>query len=163
MKWLLGLLGGFSAAGPMTAVMLALHRRLAPADRYPLPPREIAARLAKTSHSETETLLTLGSHFAYGSAMGGLYAAAVPHPDRGWFWKGSLAGLLVWAVNYLGLLPALKILRPASRHPPARNAVMVISHLVWGLALAGFLASVRRDAISRGLVEPSVRVHRDRA
>jgi putative membrane protein len=35
-------------------------------------------------------------------------------------------------VSYLGLLPALGILRPATEHPERRNALMIVAHLIWG-------------------------------
>ena len=48
-------------------------------------------------------------------------------------------GLAVWTTGYLGLLPALGALRPATEHPPRRTALMIAAHVVWGAAL-GLLA-----------------------
>ncbi len=160
---LLGLAGGFSATGPMTATMLALHRWLPRDKQYPLPPREIATKIVKPPDEETAALVTLGSHFAFGSAMGAAYALSVPALSRGWGWKGCLAGLAVWTLNYCILLHLLNILRPAQKHPSERNFLMIVAHLVWGLTIAGFLASSARDTKSSGLFERSNRPHRDRA
>jgi hypothetical protein len=41
-------------------------------------------------------------------------------------------GLAVWAVSYLGWLPAAGILSPATEHPARRNALMIGAHVVWG-------------------------------
>src|SRR5262249_36443677 len=52
--------------------------------------------------------------------------------------KGTAYGLAVWAGSYLGLLPALGILSPATRHPPRRTALMIAAHVVFGSALGVF-------------------------
>jgi putative membrane protein len=41
----------------------------------------------------------------------------------------------VWAGSYLGLLPVLGILSPATRHPTGRNALMIAAHIIWGATL----------------------------
>ena len=48
--------------------------------------------------------------------------------------KGAAFGLGVWSVSYLGLMPALGVLNPATEHPGRRNALMIAAHLVWGSA-----------------------------
>jgi hypothetical protein len=45
-------------------------------------------------------------------------------------------GLGVWAVSYLGYLPALGIRKSAKEDTPQRSAMMIVAHLVWGAALA---------------------------
>ena len=49
---------------------------------------------------------------------------------------GALAGGGVWMASYLGWLPGMGILKPATRHPGRRNALMLGAHLVWGAATA---------------------------
>jgi hypothetical protein len=76
--------------------------------------------------------------------MGALYgplSRAIPLPAP---LAGPAFGLAVWAANYLGVLPALGLLRPATEHPPRRNALMIAAHLVWGLA-TGLLVETFRD------------------
>ena len=51
--------------------------------------------------------------------------------------KGIAFGLGVWTASYLGLLPALGILKPATQHPLRRNLLMIGAHVVWGASLAG--------------------------
>lgn len=160
-RLLLGALGGMGATAPMTAAMTALHRRLPPGSRYPLPPREITEKVFPVRDDESGTLLTLGAHFGYGGAMGLLYAACTTRPDEHWASRGILAGGIVWALSYFVLLPLAGILRPAHKHPPERNLLMLIVHFIWGLTLAGFLASMKGS--SGGMVKGSHRLHRDRS
>jgi putative membrane protein len=49
--------------------------------------------------------------------------------------KGMGFGLLVWAASYLGIVPALGLIAPATRHRAQRNALMIVAHLVWGATL----------------------------
>ncbi|HEY8900858.1 MAG TPA: DUF1440 domain-containing protein [Chthoniobacterales bacterium] len=163
LRLLFGAIGGFSATAPMTATMLALHRRLPPAKQYPLPPREIAAQAVQTHDRNVDSLVTVASHFAYGAAMGVAYAAVAPSPSQKWGVKGVGAGLAVWSFSYFLLLPLLRILRPAHRHPPERNLLMVIAHLVWGAVLGGFYATIVRDEQSKGLIAGSPFPHHDQA
>lgn len=98
----LGALAGCIATVPMTWAMEAMHRRLPQEERYPLPPRQIAMRVAedvgvKEHLDQGERLgVTLLAHFGMGSAAGALYGLLV-RPQRlpgppGWgnFWPGSL-------------------------------------------------------------------------
>ena len=48
---------------------------------------------------------------------------------------------MVWVLSYFGIMPGLRILRPAHDHPGRRNALMIAAHLVWG----GTLARTLRD------------------
>jgi uncharacterized membrane protein YagU involved in acid resistance len=135
-----GPVAGLTATVPMTWVMDALNRRLPPEERYPLPPREITSEVTKQAgvrHQLEEgdhQNLTLAAHFAYGAAAATLYAALAPALPRAPLATGMAYGLAVWAGSYLGLLPALGILRPATEHPPRRTALMIAAHLVWGAA-----------------------------
>src|SRR5437660_401755 len=127
----LGAVAGCVATGPMTWAMEAMHPHLPPEERYPLPPRQVAMRLAegagvKEQLDEGERLgLTLAGHFGMGTAAGALYglcARSLPLPGP---LAGAGFGLAVWAGNYLGMLPALGVLRPATEHPPHRTALMI--------------------------------------
>lgn len=50
--------------------------------------------------------------------------------------KGVVYGLGVWAVSYLGWLPALRLMPKATHDRSERNAIMIAAHLVWGYALS---------------------------
>jgi hypothetical protein len=53
---------------------------------------------------------------------------------------------MVWAASYLGLLPALRLLPPATNHPRHRTALMIAAHLVWGSALGAILQAMDSQA-----------------
>ncbi|HWP42326.1 MAG TPA: DUF1440 domain-containing protein [Blastocatellia bacterium] len=145
-----GALAGFAATVPMTVAMEVMHKQLPPDEQYPLPPAEITSELASEARVSDKmdekgiTLATLASHFAYGAAAGALYAPLAsrlrPNPLLG----GAAYGLAVWSASYLGLLPGLGILKPATEHPARRNALMIASHVIWGTAL-GMLVSRMSD------------------
>ncbi len=134
---LVGALAGMAATAAMTLAMGALFRRLPVRDRYPLPPREITTRVTNAAGLELaerrQVEATLASHFGYGAAAGALYPLLVRRPTLP---TGIAFGLAVWAASYLGWLPATRILRPATRHPGRRNALMLLAHVVWGGATA---------------------------
>lgn len=141
---LTGAVAGCIATAPMTLSMEAMHRFLPRAERYPLPPSEITAEVtaeagvADQLDQSEHTALTLVNHFAYGAGCGALYAPLAPRLPLSPTLGGIVWGLGVWTVSYLGLLPALGILRPATEHPANRNALMIAAHVVWG-ATTGLL------------------------
>ena len=134
---------GLIATAPMTAWMLATQRLLLPPrERTPLPPETITAHAAEAAGLDAvagdrsaRRAATLVNHFAYGAAAATLYAPALDAPAPALL-KGAALGALVWTGSYLGLLPALGLLEPATRHPPRRNAQMILAHLIWGGATA---------------------------
>ena len=138
-----GALAGLLATAPMTVFMVALFRRLPPEEQYPLPPAEITEEVAEATgmdehlHGETQRLeATLAAHFGYGAAAGLVYAPLAPNLPLPPVVKGTLYGLTVWAVSYLGLLPAARILTPATEHPARRNALMIAANVLWGAVTA---------------------------
>lgn len=150
-----GALAGFAATLPMSVVMLAAREFLPPHEQYPLPPSEIVSDVAEKAGAEEaaagpdHTLLTTAAHFAYGAAAGGLYAA-LPHRISPFpALNGTLFGLAVWTGSYLGLLPALGILRPATEHPARRNALMIAAHIVWGSTLGVLVESQEENGTKK--------------
>ena len=152
-RWAAGSVAGFLATAPMTLSMHLMHHRLPRRERYPLPPAEITAEVASKAgveeHMDQPRLMaaTLLSHFGYGAAVGALYGRVsrmLPGPPA---LRATVFGLGVWACSYLGLLPALRILRPATEHPARRNALMIAAHVVWGVALG--LLTERLDSEQR--------------
>ena len=152
---LAGAVSGFAATVPMTAAMVAMHRRLPHRERYPLPPREITERATAAAPTEVReqldepelTALALAAHFGYGAGTGAIYGALAPRVPGLGVLKGVAFGLAVWAGSYLGYLPATGLFRPVDTEPPRRNALMIAAHVVWGASL-GLLAerALDRDA-----------------
>ena len=128
-----GAIAGFVATAPMTAVMHRMHRRLGRRKRYPLPPREIVETVAPAIEGEAAKSTTLAAHFAYGALSGAALAAIDRKPT---IKSGIAGGIGVWAASYFGWIPALGILKPASRHPGERNKLMILAHIMWGSAFA---------------------------
>jgi uncharacterized membrane protein YagU involved in acid resistance len=146
-----GAVGGLVATVPMTAVMLSLHRQLPARQRYPLPPRRITmraagkARLRHKLDEDERTAATYAAHFGYGTATGAVYGAVAPGIRAHPIVKGTTYGLIVWALSYLGLLPATGLHPPATREPGRRNALMILAHVVWGSVLGVVTESIRRQ------------------
>ena len=137
----MGAAAGFIATAPMSLTMLLGWRLLPRKEQYPLPPRliteEISKRAGVRDHLSDDQLvgLTLSSHFGYGALFGAVYALFDNRIPMQSSLRGTMAGLAIWVGSYLGWLPAVGILQPATRHPWRRNLLMVIAHVVWGVTL----------------------------
>ena len=88
---------------------------------------------------DAQAALTLINHFGYGAAAATLYSHTEWRVPAVALVKGPIFGALVWLVSYLGLLPALGVLNPATKHPQSRNALMFVVHLVWGFFVGVFV------------------------
>ncbi|HYE08158.1 MAG TPA: DUF1440 domain-containing protein [Planctomycetota bacterium] len=150
-----GASGGVIATIPMTALMSTWLRLLPRGQQQPLPPRKIAMRVARRVgvadrlDPADRHALTAAGHLGYGAATGAAYAALVAGGMRAGAASGVAFGLAVWTVSYLGWLPATHLHRSATREPAARNAMMIVAHVVWGAALGAFVgraAGARRVA-----------------
>jgi uncharacterized membrane protein YagU involved in acid resistance len=139
--FLKGAAAGLVATGPMTISMETMHKFLPPHEKYWLPPKQITTQIAhKTGIKLPSTVskwdpLTVLSHFSYGAATGVLYPTVAKKVPLSPLISGPIYGFMVWAVNYLILLPLIRLLRPATKNPRDRNVVMIVAHLVWGLGL----------------------------
>jgi hypothetical protein len=124
--------------------MRRLHRRLPEEERYPLTPREIidsgSDQIGLPLGKEAAKDVTLGAHFLYGAAMGAAIAVLNPDPSRK---AGVVAGSAVWLASYMGWIPAVGTLEPATRHPARRNALMLGVHFVWGASTAAAIRELR--------------------
>jgi hypothetical protein len=136
-----GAVAGLAATVPMTVLMRSAHRELPAREQYSLPPEQITHRVSRLvgssarPHEPGWAGKTYVAHFGFGATAGAAYAATagrLPGPPAV---KGSLFGVVVWAVSYLGWLPALGLTPPATDEPARRNALMVGAHVVWGAAV----------------------------
>lgn len=136
-RLLIGAIAGVAGTMAMTMAMRRLHERLPEQERYPLTPREIvdstAAKAEVELAGEPAEDATVAAHFAYGAACGALLAALNPRMGAR---SGAAAGVGIWLASYMGWIPAAGILKPATEHPPRRNALMIGVHLVWGAVTA---------------------------
>ena len=154
------LCAGLIGTVAMTIAMAAMHRRLPPDQRGPLPPRQITMAAAeragvhKLMDEESRFPTTMALHFGYGAAVGALYAPLanrIPGPVP---FKGMLFGGLVWIVSYLGWLPLTGLLSSALRHPAERNELMIAAHLIWGAVIASVTDMMARRSPKERLRRP---------
>jgi len=147
---LIGAIAGFTATVPMTLIAASLFERLPRRDRYPLPPRELTESAMATAgmpRPEEQTLraLTLVSHFGFGAAAGALYGLLRRWPPAHPPVVGVPYALAVWTASYMGWVPSLRLLRPATEHPTSRNGLMIAAHVIWGAALGSVAHGLRRS------------------
>jgi len=160
-RLILGAIAGTAATMAMTVAMRRLHRQLPVGDRYPLPPHEIIESIAAAApglrHASLLADATVLAHFAYGAGTGALFAVLSPHRTAAW---GTLYGVSIWGLSYLGWIPKARILESADRHPALRNLLMLAVHVVWGSSLALALRELEaseRDVFRTG---PAADIHR---
>ncbi len=141
---MIGAIAGFVGTMAMTMAMRRLHRRLPEQERYPLTPREIVdsggKQLGVKLPGEAAKDVTAAAHFAYGAVTGAMLAAMNPDPKKR---TGAAYGAAVWLASYMGWIPALGNLKPATQHPPRRNFLMIGVHLIWGAATAAAIRELR--------------------
>lgn len=151
-----GALAGCAATGPMTIAMSRLYRRLPAGERHALPPRLLTERIlapdgaAEALPAAVRADVTLLAHYGYGALAGALYPAAARALGLTPLAGGAAYGVAVWGASYLGWIPAVGLLTPATRHAARRNALMIAAHVVWGAAtgLAYDRLRIRPDAFT---------------
>lgn len=155
-------IGGLLATAPMTAFMAAAFKKLRPTEQYPLPPREITeeivAKIQSGKNAEGAVklkdkdfkILSLIAHYGYGATAGAAYPLVLRSP-RQRILTGAIFGIAMWAAAYIGWVPAAKILTPATRHPIARNALMLGAHVVWGVSSVLLGEMLKQNPRSRRL------------
>jgi uncharacterized membrane protein YagU involved in acid resistance len=150
-KLLQGALAGFIATAPMSLSMVLGWRLLPTREKYHLPPRliteEITERVGIEDHMGEKELVgfTIFSHFGYGAVFGAAYALVEDRIPVYSSLKGALAGVALWVGSYLGWLPAMGILKPATRHPWRRNLLMILAHVVWGVTLGEGIRKLKEN------------------
>ncbi len=124
-----------------------------------------ALGMRKKLGADSRAALTLINHFAYGATTAVLYSLAEWRVPLGPLAKGPIFGALVWLVSYLGLLPALGVLNPATKHPTSRNLLMLVVHLVWGLFVGVFVETLlsEKKRVFGAILTASPLPQRDRA
>lgn len=152
-----GSLAGLAATVTMSASMFALQK-LGILGR--MPPQIItddalaAAKVRGKAPRPVEKALGALAHFGFGAAAASafelvrterarrrsfvvrLFGAPTSAPP---YALGVAYGGLVWAVSYMGWVPALGILPRASEDRPGRPVAMILAHAVWGATLASAL------------------------
>jgi hypothetical protein len=69
----------------------------------------------------------------YGMTAGAIYGALRPCPGN-LLIDGTALGLGIWAVGYLGWLPALGLMPPVQQQETQQVAGSIVQHVIFGLA-----------------------------
>jgi hypothetical protein len=143
---MLGAATGAAATAAMSLPMVAARR----AGVIPeLPPQDITDDILERTGvgpgRAGRRSLGWGSHLAFGMAAGAgfgilrdILRPRLPDPVT-----GVVFGLSVWAVSYMGWVPALGILPPPTQDRPGRPVTMLIAHVVFGLVLGTLMGRLR--------------------
>jgi uncharacterized membrane protein YagU involved in acid resistance len=154
-----GAAAGCLATIPMTLALLVLHRLLPEWPRPTLPPKKVAMGLAsrvglkKHLDKPEQSTMAWVTHFAFGTGAGAVYGPLgrnLPIPRVA---SGTAFGLLVWAVSYLGWLPAMDLPGAAPDESAHRNLMMIAAHLVWGSALGAAVQLLDLPASGQGRMD----------
>ena len=127
-----GALAGAVATVPMSAVMLALRKHMGEQPPDVITTEAAHAVGANPTENQADALASV-AHIAFG-AFGGAAYAVLPKwgpPSL----RGVLTGLAIWSSAYQGVVPALRIMPPASEDQPKRPGIMIGAHVVYGAAL----------------------------
>jgi len=135
-----GALAGLVGTLPMTAVIGMANA--SGVIRTP-PPKEVTARVVRQAGPETEAAASrqfstswLLSHALFGVASGVGYSLLRPGLPASPVTAGLAYGGLVWAVNYLGVLPRLGLYLWPNEDSLPRIATMIVAHAVYGTTTA---------------------------
>jgi hypothetical protein len=146
-----GALAGLIATVPMTGVMMGMKRVFLGHGSRAVPPVQITERVVRRSPLPNELVesyraeTSLGAHFGYGAALGGLYSI-FEQSGRHALAKGIGYGLVVWATNYAGFLPMLRLQPKPENQPKGRNVAMIAAHVVWGAVLGLTVRELQKDS-----------------
>lgn len=128
-----GAAAGAAATVPMSAVMLAAGRLGLMGTQ---PPEAIADRALDEAGAHvfepTIDVLAALAHLGFGAAAGAVFRLARPRGGPG---SGLAWAALVYAGSYLGWVPALGILPPATKDREGRVGSMLAAHAVFGAVL----------------------------
>jgi hypothetical protein len=140
-----GALAGAVATVPMTWMMITGRQYLPESElRRPLPPAELLEDIERKTgvalDSESHRAAVYVSHFGYGAFSGVVFALTLGRIRKVPVWLSAPGfGLAVWAASYLGWIRAAGSGAEARRSSSERNSLMVVSHLIWGLAIASLI------------------------
>lgn len=152
----LGALGGMIGTAALFSALTA-NKKLFPKDEAPMrqDPGEFmvetaeAAALAKKEQREVpqiaETIAANALHFGYGASGGALYALLRPK-SRNALLEGAALGMGIWAVGYLGWLPAVGLLPPVTEQKPMQIFSPIWQHALYGAVTVAAYRRLRNSA-----------------
>lgn len=139
-RMLYGATAGTVATAPMSLLMLGAQKAGLMGKQPPEKITEAALHEAGQPVQEpVEDLLSVVNHFAFGAVAGALYGG-VRRDHISQVAQGIVFGTGVWTVSYMGWVPALRIMPPATRDRKGRPESMLAAHLVFGACLGALSA-----------------------
>ena len=136
---------GALAGGVATLLMTALMKAYQATGlfRGPIPPTRITRAAldvvgaGNEVDDETETAVMAAGHWGYGMACGALFGVLHTRirPPIPTAVHGTLFGLLIWALSYMGWVPAAGIMPHPARQNPAQAFMPLLAHVVYGSTL----------------------------
>lgn len=135
---LAGAFAGTVATLTMSGTMAGAHRAHLLGEP---PPRKITrAAMRKVAPRVARDPLALDAasiamHVGFGAGMGALYAV-LARGRRPSTTSGVLFGTAVWAVSYMGWVPAMHIMPEPSNDRAGRPTSMLVSHWIYGATLS---------------------------
>jgi len=135
-----GAASGIAATAAMSALMVGAREVGMMSE---LPPHEIADRAVERTRARDDAdrddrdRLGWLAHFAFGAAAGTVYAVLRnrTRTPGGPLFHGSTYALAIWAVSYLGWIPAMRFLPQATDDEPGRPPTMIAAHALFGAVL----------------------------
>lgn len=96
---------------------------------------------------DTRDALAVANHLAFGAGGGAIFGLLSRHlpPSVPRVAAGMAYGAMIWTVSYAGWAPALRLMPAPEDDEPARPALMLGAHLVYG-AVLGALTPARKPA-----------------
>lgn len=135
-----GALSGLAATGTMTGAMFA-EKEMGVLQR--VAPKTITARAAQKVGLAGETMVEgaftptwLAAHLGYGTSCGIVFSLIRPVLPRNGILAGALYGVALWAISYLGIMPALGLYPYPTRTSTGQTVGMIAAHEVYGVTLA---------------------------
>ncbi len=144
-----GALAGTAASTPMGAFMKGANALGLLGEE---PPRKITRSMLRAVGlsqvgSAGEKVATVAAHYLFGASVGAVYGVmregkVMPRGPL----AGALFGTAVWAVSYMGWVPALTAMPSPANDRPFRPTIMLSAHWLFGAALdRGFDMNARSD------------------
>lgn len=94
------------------------------------------ATLTKKERQEipkiAKTIAANATHFGYGASGGVLYALLRPKTEN-LLLEGAALGTAIWAIGYLGWLPAVGLMPPVAEQNPMQIFSPVWQHALYGI------------------------------
>jgi XapX domain-containing protein len=107
--------------------------------------RQAGAGSAVDEEHEQNLLATIG-HWGFGMAAGALFGVLhtilrlpIPAPVH-----GTIFGLLVWLVSYMGWIPAANLIPPPTQQQREKARMPFYAHIVFGLSLGALFRAAER-------------------